>query len=152
MKIKKVLFSSFLAFTIVTALNAATTGAKTVVVSAFDTMKYSVTKIEAHPGEKIVVELKNEGNVPKEAMGHNWILLKAGIDPLSYANAAMTAKAEGYEPKSHAGDVLASIRVLGPKESAKASFTAPSAPGTYVYLCSFPAHFQAGMKGILVVK
>jgi azurin len=152
MKIKQILFSSFLALSIATGLSAESSGSKTVVVSGFDTMKYSVNKIEAHPGQKIVVQLKNEGTVPKEAMGHNWILLKAGVDPLSYANAAMTAKAENYEPKAHAGEVLASIRMLGPKESAKVSFTAPSAPGTYAYLCSFPAHCQAGMKGVLIVK
>ena len=152
MKLKHIIFSSLFSVAIACGLSAASPDVKTVTISGFDTMKYSVTTVEAHPGQKMVVVLKNEGNLPKEAMGHNWILLKAGVDPLSYATAAITAKAENYEPRSLAGKVLASIPVLGPKESAKTSFTAPSVPGTYPYLCSFPAHCQAGMRGVLVVK
>lgn len=127
-------------------------GAKTVSISAYDTMKFSITKIEASPGQKITVELKNEGNVPKIAMGHNWILLKAGVDPTAYATAAMSAKNEDYQPKSMSDKVIASIPMLGPKETGKTTFTAPTTPGTYAFVCSFPAHTQAGMKGVLVVK
>jgi azurin len=132
--------------------NAGNAPAKTISISAFDTMKYSVMKFEVSPGQKVTVELKNEGNVPKIAMGHNWILLKAGVDPVSYANAAITAKAEDFQPKALSDKVLASIPMLGPKESAKVTFTAPMAPGTYAYLCSFPAHTQAGMRGVMIVK
>jgi len=28
----------------------------------------------------------------------------------------------------------------------------PAAPGSYPYVCTFPGHFVAGMKGNLVVK
>jgi len=136
----------------ISGLGTANAADKTVVISAFDTMKYSVNTIDAHPGEKITVQLKNEGTLPKEAMGHNWILLKAGEDPQAYANAALTAKGEGFQPASLASKVITSIRLLGPKESGSVTFTAPSAPGKYAYLCSFPAHCQVGMKGVLVVK
>jgi azurin len=153
MKIKKHLFPLlFLATAITSGLNAASPSAKTISISGFDNMKYSVNSIEAHPGEKITVVLKNEGTLPKEAMGHNWVLLKAGVDAQSYANAAISAKAEGFQPKAMADKVIASIKLLGPKETASVTFTAPSAPGNYAYLCSFPAHCQVGMKGVLVVK
>jgi azurin len=152
MKLKQILLSTLFSLAIASSLSAASPDVKSVTISAFDTMKYSVTRIETHPGQKVVVELKNEGNLPKEAMGHNWILLKLGADPISYASAAIGAKAENYQPKSLADKVLASIPVLGPKESGKVSFTAPSAPGSYAYFCSFPAHCQAGMRGVLVVK
>lgn len=121
-------------------------------ISAFDTMKFSVTKIQAAPNQKITVELKNEGNLPKETMGHNWILLKAGSDPVAYATAAIKARAQDYQPASLAGEVIAATRLIGPKETARVSFTAPSAPGSYPFLCSFPGHCQAGMKGVLIVK
>ena len=125
---------------------------KRVSISGTDDMKFSVTTIEASPGQQIIIELKNEGNQPKDLMGHSWILLKAGVEPLEYANAAATAKAENYQPKSLANKVLASIPLLGPKEKALTSFTAPMVPGTYHYLCSFPGHTQAGMVGTLEVK
>lgn len=153
MKLKLAIFTSLLCSVVaICGLSAATPAGKAVSISGFDTMKYSVTKIEAHPGERLTVELKNEGTMPKEAMGHNWILLKAGVDPQSYANSAITAKAENYQPKALADKVIASIRLLGPKEAGSVTFTVPSAPGTYAYLCSFPAHCQVGMKGVLVVK
>ncbi len=45
-----------------------------------DMMSFSVTKIEAKPGQTVTVKLKNTGTLPKDAMAHNWILLKAGVD------------------------------------------------------------------------
>jgi uncharacterized cupredoxin-like copper-binding protein len=71
---------------------------------------------------------------------------------LGYCAAALSAKEEGYMPKTMAGKVLASIPLLGPKESGKATFTAPTVPGSYAYVCSFPGHSQAGMLGALIVK
>lgn len=153
MKTKPLLLIVLCAFASLTpSLIAKSESAKTIVITASDAMKFSVTKIEATPGQKLVIELKDEGSAPKETMGHNWILLKAGTDPMAYAASAMSAKAEDYQPKSMASKVLASTKLIGPKESAKASFTAPSTPGTYPYLCSFPAHVQAGMRGVLIVK
>ena len=47
--------------------------------------------------------------------------------------------------------VLAATKLLGPKEEDTITFTVPSEPGEYVYLCSFPAHYIVGMKGVIVV-
>lgn len=152
MKTIHLLLTPLLFLGLSSGLMAESPGAKSVTILAYDTMKYSVTQIDAHPGQKIVVQLKNEGTIAKDVMGHNWVLLKGGADAGAYASAAMTAKAEGYEPRSHADKVLASIPLLGPKETGRASFTAPSAPGSYAYLCSAPGHYAAGMKGMLVVK
>jgi azurin len=125
---------------------------KTVAISAYDTMKFSLTQIEVHPGQKLRVQLTNEGNLPKEVMGHNWVLLKAGLDPVAYSSAAIAAKAEGYQPMALADEVLASIPLLGSKETGEVTFTAPTVPGNYSFLCSSPAHCQVGMRGVLIVK
>jgi len=134
------------------AITASASDTKSVAISAFDTMKYSITSIEASPGQKVTVTLKNEGNIPKEAMAHNWVLLKAGTDPNAYARLAINAKADNYQPKALASRVIAEIPLLGPGESASVTFTAPTTPGSYPFLCSFPAHCSAGMNGALVVK
>ncbi len=146
--------TAFLAVAIIAAaqLRAATGPVVNVVIVANDQMKYSVTKIEAQPGQTIHVQLKNEGTLPKEVMGHNWVLLKAGNDVAAYTAAAISAAKENYQPKSLADQVLASIALLGPKQQGEVTFNAPEKPGTYVFFCSFPAHFQAGMRGELVVK
>jgi len=131
---------------------AAGEGVRTVVITANDNMRFSVTRIDAHPGEKICVQLKNDGTLPKEVMAHNWVLLKSGQDANAYAAAALTAKDQEYQPKTLAGEVLAAIPLVGAHREAETTFAAPTAPGTYPFLCSFPAHCTVGMRGELVVK
>lgn len=130
----------------------ATEPVQTIAISAYDTMKFSLTQIEVHPGQKLRVQLTNEGNLPKEVMGHNWVLLKAGLDPIAYSTGAIAAKTEGYQPMALANEVLASIPLLGSKETGEVTFTAPTVPGNYPFLCSSPAHCQVGMRGVLIVK
>ena len=121
-------------------------------ISANDAMKYSRATIEAKPGEQLTVVLTNAGAMPKAVMGHNWILLKAGSDPAAFAAAAVQAKDTDYVPPSLKGQILAQIPLLGPRKSDEVTFTVPATPGNYPYLCTFPAHFQVGMRGLLVVK
>lgn len=131
---------------------AAAPGPRIVEITANDMMKYSVTAIQAAPGEDLVVELANIGALPKETMSHNWVLLKAEADAGAFSNAAVAAKATDYLPAALADEVIAHIAMLGPGQSGKVEFRAPSAPGDYPFLCTFPAHYQVGMKGILTVK
>lgn len=121
-------------------------------ITAGDTMKYDVTAIEAKPGEDLRVVLTNVGSAPLEVMGHNWVLLKAGSDPAAFSTAAISAKDTGYIPASLKDEIIAHIDLLGPRKSGEADFKAPSTPGDYPYLCSFPAHYLSGMHGILTVK
>ena len=134
---------------------APASGVRTIAIQAGDAtnaMKYDVTSIEAKPGEQLKVVLTNAGTLPKTAMGHNWVLLKAGSDPAAFATAASTAAATNYIPDSLKDQMIAHIELLGPKESGEVTFTAPTTPGDYPFLCTFPAHFLIGMKGTLTVK
>jgi azurin len=135
-----------------TAAPAPAAGPRTITIQAGDTMKYDVTSIEAKPGEELKVSLTNTGTLPKEAMGHNWILLKAGSDPAAFSLAAQTAKDTNFIPEALKDQIIVHIELLGPKQTGEVSFTAPTAPGEYPFLCSFPAHFALGMKGVLTVK
>ncbi len=126
--------------------------ARTVNLTAGDDMKYSMTAIQAKPGESLHVVLKSTGTIPKMAMAHNFVLLKAAAKPDAFATAAMSAQATGYIPDSMKAQVLASTGLAGPGESVDVTFTAPKAPGAYPYLCTFPGHFASGMKGTLTVK
>jgi azurin len=125
---------------------------KTVTVTANDTMKFDVTSIEAAAGTELTITLVNTGALPKAAMGHNLVLLKKSANSGAFASAAMTAPQTEYIPAQMKDQVLAATKLLGPGESDSFTITVPSEPGEYVYLCSFPAHFMAGMKGVLVVK
>ena len=124
----------------------------TVEITANDTMKFNLTRIEAKAGQEIKVILTNIGSMPKAAMGHNWVLLAKGADVKAFVNAAVTAAATDYVPASQADKVIAHTKLLGPKQSDEITFKAPTEPGEYEFICSFPAHFLSGMKGVLVVK
>ena len=119
-------------------------------ITANDQMKFNVTAIEAKAGEQLKIVLKNIGTLPKEAMGHNWVLLKPGTDLNAFAMAAMTAKDSEYVPAAHKDKVVAFIKVLGPKQTADTTFTL-TAPGEYPFVCSFPGHYML-MKGTITVK
>jgi azurin len=131
---------------------AAPKGPKAFELTANDTMKYSMNRLEVSAGEEVSLTLTNVGTLPKQSMAHNWILLKLGSDSAAYASAAVTHQAEDYMPADLAGEVLAHTRLLGPKQSDTITFKAPTEPGEYPFLCSFPAHFLTGMKGVLVVR
>jgi azurin len=135
------------------APTAAPATGRAIEITANDTMKFSLTEIRAKPGEALAVTLKNQGTMPKFSMGHNWVLFAdAGIDLNAFTgDAAMAAKTD-YVPASFKDRILTATKLLGPNESATAVFNAPSKPGRYPFICSFPGHFQVGMKGELIVE
>ena len=90
--------------------------------------------------------------MPKVAMAHNFVLLKAGVNPQDVSNAAMTARDTDFIPPAMKDKIIANTGLAGGGETVEITFKAPTKPGTYPYLCTFPGHFAVGMKGELVVK
>ena len=122
-------------------------------ITGNDTMKFSVTEIKAKPGEKLSVTLVNIGTTPKFSMGHNWVLLTTGVDIQPFLVASAEAVTTEYVPQAAYKDqILAATKLLGPKERDTVTFTAPTTPGRYEFLCSFPGHYQVGMRGVLIVE
>lgn len=134
-----------------TSAAPAAAGARTIEITGNDQMKFSVTTIEAKVGEELKIVFKNVGTLPKEAMGHNWVLLKPGSDPVAFSTAAMAAKDKDYIPDALKDQVLAATKLLGPRQEDTVTFKVPAA-GEYPFLCSFPAHLAVGMKGTLIAK
>jgi azurin len=120
-------------------------------ITGSDDMKFSKTEITAKPGEMITIRLKNVGTLPKVAMAHNVVVLKSTAKPVEFANAAASARATDFIPAAMKDQIVAHTDLAGPGETKEVSFKAPAA-GSYPFLCSFPGHFAAGMKGTLVVK
>jgi azurin len=121
-------------------------------ITANDSMKFSTTRLEAKPGQDLKVVFTNIGSMPKASMGHNWVLLKKDVDAKAFSDAAVAAAATEYLPADKMNQVIAHTKLLGPKQSEEISFKAPTEPGEYPFVCTFPAHFASGMKGVLVVK
>jgi azurin len=125
---------------------------KVVAITGTDAMKYSVTAITAKPGEKITVKLTGQGAIPKVAMAHNFVLLALKTDPAAFVQAAANARATDFVPADKKAQVLASTKLAGNGETVEVTFDAPKVPGVYDYVCTFPGHFLAGMRGTLTVK
>ncbi len=125
---------------------------KTVTITGNEQMKWDTPTIQATPGEQIHIVLKSTGSMPKAAMAHNFVLLKEGVNPQDVATAAMAARDTDFIPASMKDKIIAHTGLAGGGETAEVTFKAPTKPGTYPYLCTFPGHYAVGMKGELVVK
>ena len=125
---------------------------RTIDIVANDEMKYSVTTITAKPGEQLRVRVIARGVLPKVAMAHNFVLLKPGTNELKFLEAGAMFRDTDFIAPATMGNVLAKTTLAGPGETVQVVFTVPTKPGNYTYLCTFAGHFQAGMKGVLVVK
>lgn len=127
-------------------------GPRTIELNASDDMKYSTTTIEAKPGETIKIRLTPKGTMPKIAMSHNFVLLKIGTDAAAFVTAGASARATDYIAPDKKPQVIASTTLAGNGETVETTFKVPAAAGSYPFVCTFPGHFVAGMKGTLVVK
>ena len=88
-----------------------------------------------------------------DLMPHNFVIVQPGsleeIGKLAEATATQPGALERqYVPQSN--KVLLASRLLQPRESQRLSFTAPTKPGVYPYVCTYPGHWRR-MYGALYV-
>jgi len=117
-------------------------------LKAITGLKYEQERIVVQAGERISLTLINTDEMP-----HNWVLTGwftyELVGQLADAMVAdPTAAERHYVPDDPS--VLLNTRVLNPGESQTIHFNAPSEPGKYPFLCTFPGHWQT-MKGTLIV-
>lgn len=134
------------------APSGAGTTPRTIDLVGTDDMKYNVTTITAKPGEQIRVRLMVKGTIPKVAMAHNFVLLKPGTDVAKLLADGAPHRATDFIPPAMMSSVIARTALAGPGETVQVVFTVPAKPGRYQFLCTFAGHYQAGMKGTLIVK
>jgi azurin len=152
MSIARPLACVALALSILASVEARQAAPRVVQIEVGDNMRFSVQAIAARPGESLKVVLKGVGQMPKVAMGHNFVLLKKAADPKAFVDKSVNARDTEFIAPAVKDQVLAHTRLVGPGETVDTTFTAPKQPGDYIYLCSFPGHYALGMKGTLTVK
>ena len=133
------------------AAGAAAKGVRTIEIVGSEDMKFSVATITAKPGEQLRIRLTAKGAMPKIAMAHNFVLLTKTAKVTDFVTAAMGARPD-FIPADKKAEIVAHTDLAGAGETVEVTFKVPAAAGDYTYLCSFPGHFQAGMKGTLTVK
>lgn len=120
-----------------------------ILINAGDDMKFNLTEIRVKEGQALKLVLHHTGKASKAAMGHNVVLLHAGISIDNFSSKAMKARDNDYIPED-TNDIITHTRLLGGGGSDSIEFTAPT-KGTYPFLCSFPGH-AAMMNGKLIVE
>lgn len=111
-------------------------------------MKYQQTEFTVPAGEEITLTFENTAT--SAAMEHNVVILKSNDDAVvNRVGQAATAAAENeYIPEDDA--ILAATAMAAPGETVSMTFTAPSEPGEYRYICTFPGHYVM-MQGTMTV-
>lgn len=130
---------------------AAQPAARTVEIQVGDNMRFSPAAIEAKAGERLHIVLKSTGAMPKLTMAHNLVVLRKGTNPKAFVDKCANARASDFIPAEVKDQILAATGLVGPGETSEATFTAP-ANGDYDFVCTFPGHFNLGMRGKLTVK
>ncbi len=117
-------------------------------ISGNDSMQYDKSSL-AVPAtcHDITVTLHHTGKLPKEAMGHDWVLVNTA-DVSAVATAGMSAGLGNNYVQVGDKRVIAHTNVIGGGETATLTFAAAmlKAGGSYSYLCTFPGH-SAVMHG-----
>jgi len=115
-----------------------------------DQMKFDKESFTVKAGQEIQVTLKNTGSLPKESMGHNFVVLAPGTDVAAFGGEAFKAKDSDYIPATYASSIIAHTKLLGPGETDTITFTIDEA-GEYEFVCSFPGHWGT-MRGKIIVE
>lgn len=115
-----------------------------------DLMQYDKNEIRVKAGQQVTITLRHIGKMDLKVMGHNFVLLKQGVEiPAFSVEAANAGEPEDWIPNNGAS-VIAHTKMIGGGQSTTVTFPAPAA-GTYDFICSFPGH-SGLMKGKFIVE
>lgn len=124
-------------------------GITKVYLSGNDQMKFNKNEIRVPAGDKIKLTFEHSGKLPKETMGHNFVLLKKGTLVKDFGQQALEYKDNDYIPED-SDAIIVHTEMLGGGQKTTITFDAPE-KGKYDYICSFPGHV-ALMNGIFIVE
>ena len=99
-----------------------------------DNLKFNIDSLSATAGSDVVVTFNNSSSVNS----HNWAMVEAGTKDAVATDGLAAGQDNNWLPANDSR-VIGSTILLGPGESADATFTAPVA-GTYQFVCTFPGH------------
>ncbi len=91
------------------------------------------------------------------AVQHNWVLVEgdatvaAAVNDAAQQQSSAARNAAAAVPLGDTPGLLAATPMVDPGASYSVTFETPG-PGTYIYICTFPGHYLAGMVGELVVN
>jgi azurin len=90
--------------------------------------------------------------MPKIVMAHNVVILKLGTDQVKFITAGAQARETDFISNDMKEQVIAKTPLAGAGETVEVTFKVPNVAGEYPFICTFPGHYQAGMRGSFAVK
>lgn len=121
-------------------------------IESNDMLQFNMKEITASADcSEFTLTLKHVGQLPKQSMGHNWVLTPAeGWQGIAQAGMQAGIDKE-YVPENDA--VIAATKLIGGGEETSVTFSMEGldAGGDYQFFCSFPGHF-AVMNGKFIVQ
>ena len=119
---------------------------QTVSVQGIEGLKFSLGSFEVKAGSRVKLDFANTSD-----MLHNLVVVKPGMGA-KVGEAALKLGLDGqkmdYVPTSD--DVLFNTSLLEPQKAQAIYFVAPTTPGEYSYVCTFPGHYLT-MQGTMRV-
>ncbi|MEO5814227.1 MAG: plastocyanin/azurin family copper-binding protein [Gemmatimonadaceae bacterium] len=120
---------------------------QTVSVQGVDGLKFSIASFDVNAGARVKLDFANVSD-----MLHNVVIVRPG-SATRVAEAALTLGLDGtrvhFVPRTV--DVLFNTALIEPRESETIYFVAPTKPGEYTFLCTFPGH-AVSMQGTMRVR
>jgi len=113
-----------------------------------DQMIYDQERLVVQAGKPAEIHFENTDLMP-----HNWVLVQPGsleeVGNLAEESATRPGALEKhYVPASN--KVILASRLLQPRDAQRIAFVAPTKPGVYPYVCTYPGHWRR-MHGALYV-
>ena len=112
-------------------------------------MRYDKTFFAVEAGRPVQVVLENEDLMP-----HNLVITKTGkLKDVALAGAAALGTTPGLDGKLYvpvSDDVMFATTMVNAGKRELLTFTAPTEPGEYPYVCTFPRHWMR-MYGVMKV-
>ena len=112
-------------------------------------MQFSKDTLVVSVGKTVSILFENP-----DFMQHNLLIVMPGkLEVVGQAADALMSTPDAAENNyvPQIPEVLFTTRVLNPNERVRLTFKAPSRPGAYPFVCTFPGHWRI-MNGILIVK
>ncbi|TQD39472.1 azurin [Haloflavibacter putidus] len=132
-----------------TKMNSSDQDVVELTIEGDDQMRFNKEELKVKAGQTVRLTLKHVGEMKKDVMGHNWVLLTKGTAVSEFGQKAVEAKGNDYIPKG-TSKVIAHTDLIGGGQTTTVEFKAPE-KGTYDFICSFPGHYSL-MQGKFIVE
>lgn len=113
-------------------------------------MVYDKERIAVQAGKPVEFVFENSDIMP-----HNFVILQPGglqeVGELAEAQAQQPGAIERQYVPTGTNRILLSSQLLQPRQSQKLSWTAPTKPGVYPYVCTYPGHWRRMFGALYVV-